>query len=264
MSRRLTKAARAVLSADLCRELERIAADGAPGYIGVNGPDAAVYDKLAKEGVLWEPEPDASLWSMAPEHPAARAVYDEQGRSLSLGLSEAELRLECVRLIALGHICKGNAPMPVDRAVTLAGTLAAFVLGTNQDSPASDGATDNGGAQQSQVFGREAFDRAGIANTATTAKPPRPPLDPEVQAAIQGWSRVGFASLQSALKARHMTVNIVTGADGSWILDIGGPVMGSHRSTTISGRYPHEQVSNVLAALADRWPAFDIPESPAS
>ncbi len=67
-------------------------------------------------------------------------------RACRLGLSEAELRLECVRLIALGHICAGPG--------ALAGATAAVALRRHarrlraRHRPGSarrqDGAADNG------------------------------------------------------------------------------------------------------------------------
>lgn len=84
------------------------------------------------------------------EHPAERMIFDEQGRPVTLGLSEAEIRLECLRLVAGAAQSAAAAPsgsLASLGAPTAAGIVhtarlyAAFVLGTDKDSPAEDGAT---------------------------------------------------------------------------------------------------------------------------
>ena len=64
------------------------------------------------------------------EHPAARMVFDERGRNLSLGLSEAEIRLECLKIVA-GAVRRepGDPLIPAETMADRARILADFVLG---------------------------------------------------------------------------------------------------------------------------------------
>lgn len=59
-----------------------------------------------------------------PEHPAARTVFDEQGRPIELGMSEAEMRLQCMQAIC----SSSGSPLPARVIIRHADLLFRYAM----------------------------------------------------------------------------------------------------------------------------------------
>ncbi len=105
-------------------------------------------------------------------HPAERVIFDEQGRGVTLGTSEAELRLQCI--YAVGS--RGDAVIPAADLVREADVLFRYVMGgADKDQPAQDGAVDGMKVTGDLTF-KAAADFPAAPVNAKAAEPSRPPL----------------------------------------------------------------------------------------